>query len=165
MQTQSNLTHLPRHEFVAGVGLGIAKCPYDPADNSTALWVEHGNPGDLPGLYSGTNAEFTKADTVIFRKTTLSSPDRDSNLDLPVLGGLAQHDWRCRFVQCFKVRRYFRQMSPRRARRPAVPTPSYRNASPTPLHIRAAIKTIKKVSAVKHPLALPGGGGEHHFIF
>ncbi|CAG2053603.1 unnamed protein product [Timema podura] len=27
-------------------------------------------------------------------KTTLSSPDRDSNLDLPVLGGLAQHDWR-----------------------------------------------------------------------
>nr|CAD7462832.1 unnamed protein product [Timema tahoe] len=63
----SNLTHLPRHEFVAGVGLGIAKCPYDPADNSTALWVEQGNPGDLPGLYSGTNAEFTKADTVIFR--------------------------------------------------------------------------------------------------
>ncbi|CAG2066321.1 unnamed protein product, partial [Timema podura] len=27
-------------------------------------------------------------------KTTSSSPDRDSNLDLPVLGGLAQHDWR-----------------------------------------------------------------------
>nr|CAD7586119.1 unnamed protein product [Timema genevievae] len=27
-------------------------------------------------------------------KTTLSSPDRDSNLDLPVLGDLAQHDWR-----------------------------------------------------------------------
>nr|CAD7458645.1 unnamed protein product [Timema tahoe] len=26
-------------------------------------------------------------------KTTPSSPDRDSNLDLPVLGGLAQHDW------------------------------------------------------------------------
>jgi hypothetical protein len=47
--------------------MGIAKCPYDPADNSTALWVENGNPGDLPGLYSGTNAEFTKADTVIFR--------------------------------------------------------------------------------------------------
>jgi hypothetical protein len=64
---QSNLTHLPRHEYVPGVGLGIAKCPYDPADNSTALWVEKGNPGELPGLYSGTNAEFTKADTVIFR--------------------------------------------------------------------------------------------------
>jgi hypothetical protein len=47
--------------------MGIAKCPYDPADNSTALWVEKGNPGELPGLYSGTNAEFTKADTVIFR--------------------------------------------------------------------------------------------------
>nr|CAD7442403.1 unnamed protein product [Timema bartmani] len=27
-------------------------------------------------------------------KTTHSSPDRDSNLDLPVLGGLTQHDWR-----------------------------------------------------------------------
>lgn len=64
---QSNLTHLPRHEYVPGVGMGIAKCPYDPADNSTAVWVEKGNPGDLPGLYSGTNAEFTKADTVIFR--------------------------------------------------------------------------------------------------
>ncbi|PBC33805.1 Semaphorin-2A [Apis cerana cerana] len=63
----SNLTHLPRHEFVPGVGMGIAKCPYDPADNSTAVWVEKGNPGDLPALYSGTNAEFTKADTVIFR--------------------------------------------------------------------------------------------------
>nr|XP_022905732.1 semaphorin-2A [Onthophagus taurus] len=47
--------------------MGIAKCPYDPTDNSTAVWVENGNPGDLPGLYSGTNAEFTKADTVIFR--------------------------------------------------------------------------------------------------
>lgn len=58
---------MPRHEYVPGVGMGIAKCPYDPADNSTAVWVEHGNPGDLPGLYSGTNAEFTKADTVIFR--------------------------------------------------------------------------------------------------
>ncbi|CAG2053558.1 unnamed protein product [Timema podura] len=27
-------------------------------------------------------------------KTTPSSPDRDSNLDLPILGDLAQHDWR-----------------------------------------------------------------------
>lgn len=64
---QSNLTHLPRHEYVPGVGLGTAKCPYDPLDNSTAIWSEKGNPGQLPALYSGTNAEFTKADTVIFR--------------------------------------------------------------------------------------------------
>uniref|UniRef100_A0A182VKL0 Sema domain-containing protein n=1 Tax=Anopheles merus TaxID=30066 RepID=A0A182VKL0_ANOME len=63
----SNLTHLPRSEYVPGIGLGIAKCPYDPYDNSTAIYVEQGNPGDLPALYSGTNAEFTKADTVIFR--------------------------------------------------------------------------------------------------
>nr|CAD7440966.1 unnamed protein product [Timema bartmani] len=27
-------------------------------------------------------------------KTTPSSPDRDSNLDIPVIGGLTQHDWR-----------------------------------------------------------------------
>ncbi|KAG8239314.1 hypothetical protein J437_LFUL015090 [Ladona fulva] len=45
----------------------VIHCPFDPNDNSTAVWVEKGNPGDLPGLYSGTNAEFTKADTVIFR--------------------------------------------------------------------------------------------------
>lgn len=63
----SNLTHLPRHEYVPGIGMGVAKCPYDPADNSTAVWIERGNPGSLPALYSGTNAEFTKADTVIFR--------------------------------------------------------------------------------------------------
>ncbi|XP_065170848.1 semaphorin-2A isoform X2 [Atheta coriaria] len=63
----SNLTHLNRQIFVPGIGAGIAKCPYDPADNTTAVWVEHGNPGDQAGLYSGTNAEFTKADTVIFR--------------------------------------------------------------------------------------------------
>ncbi|KAL3250003.1 hypothetical protein MRX96_055617 [Rhipicephalus microplus] len=49
------------------IGRGIGKCPFDPDDNSTAVWVEHGNPGDMPGLYSGTVAEFTKADTVIFR--------------------------------------------------------------------------------------------------
>lgn len=67
LSAQSNLTHLPRHEYVPGVGLGTAKCPYDPLDNSTAIWSEKGNPGQLPALYSGTNAEFTKADTVIFR--------------------------------------------------------------------------------------------------
>ncbi|XP_065224018.1 semaphorin-2A isoform X2 [Planococcus citri] len=63
----SNLTHLPRHEHVPGIGSGVAKCPYDPNDNATAIWVEKGNPGELPALYSGTIAEFTKADTVIFR--------------------------------------------------------------------------------------------------
>lgn len=63
----ANLTSLGRHEYVPGVGNGIAKCPFDPEDNSTAVWVESGNPGGLPALYSATNAEFTKADTVIFR--------------------------------------------------------------------------------------------------
>lgn len=64
---QSNLTHLPRTEYMPGVGVGTAKCPFDPLDNSTAIWSEKGNPGQLPALYSGTNAEFTKADSVIFR--------------------------------------------------------------------------------------------------
>ena len=63
----ANLTHLARHEFYPGIGDGIAKCPFDPEDNSTAIWVESGNPGDHPAIYSGTNAEFTKADAVIFR--------------------------------------------------------------------------------------------------
>ena len=63
----SNLTKLARHEFYPGIGDGIAKCPFDPEDNSTAIWVENGNPGEHPAIYSGTNAEFTKADTVIFR--------------------------------------------------------------------------------------------------
>ena len=47
---QSNLTHLPRSQYVPGTGLGIAKCPYDPLDNSTAIYVENGNPGGLPAL-------------------------------------------------------------------------------------------------------------------
>ncbi|QQP35646.1 Semaphorin2Alike, partial [Caligus rogercresseyi] len=55
----ANLTRLGRHEFYPGIGDGIAKCPFDPDDNSTAIW--------LPAIYSATNAEFTKADTVIFR--------------------------------------------------------------------------------------------------
>jgi len=73
----ANLTHLGRHEYVPGIGSGIAKCPFDPEDNSTAIWVESGNPGELPALYSGTNAEFTKADSVIFR-TDLHNPKTGS---------------------------------------------------------------------------------------
>ena len=38
----ANLTHLARHEFYPGIGDGIAKCPFDPEDNSTAVWVESG---------------------------------------------------------------------------------------------------------------------------
>lgn len=49
---QANLTDIPRSEYVPGIGYGIAKCPYDPLDNSTAIYVEHGNPGGLPALVS-----------------------------------------------------------------------------------------------------------------
>jgi hypothetical protein len=44
------LTHISRSEYVPGIGLGIGKCPYDPFDNSTAIYIEHGNPGNLPAL-------------------------------------------------------------------------------------------------------------------
>ncbi|RWS17341.1 semaphorin-2A-like protein, partial [Dinothrombium tinctorium] len=63
----ANLSHLSAYESFPGIGNGIAKCPFDPEDNATAIWVEKGNPSGLPGLYSGSVAEFTKADTVIFR--------------------------------------------------------------------------------------------------
>lgn len=49
---QSNLTHLSRSEFVPGLGSAAAKCPYDPMDNSTAIFVESGNPGGYPALVS-----------------------------------------------------------------------------------------------------------------
>ena len=67
----TNLTHLSQNEYVPGTGIG--KCPYDPADNSTAIWIQNGNPDDIPALYSGTNADFTKSDALIFR-TDLYNP-------------------------------------------------------------------------------------------
>jgi len=54
---QANLTHLPRSQYVPGIGLGIGKCPYDPADNSTAVYVENGNPFGLPALVSPSLAK------------------------------------------------------------------------------------------------------------
>lgn len=33
------MTHLNSHEFFPGIGDGIAKCPFDPEDNATAVWV------------------------------------------------------------------------------------------------------------------------------
>jgi hypothetical protein len=50
MFQQTNLTHLPRSELLPGIGNGIGKCPYDPLDNSTAIYVEKGNPGDFSAL-------------------------------------------------------------------------------------------------------------------
>ncbi len=41
----ANLTNLGRHEYIPGLNSGVAKCPFDPEDNSTAIWVENGNPG------------------------------------------------------------------------------------------------------------------------
>lgn len=63
---QTNLTHLSRSEFVMGIGLGIAKCPYDPLDNSTAIYVEDGNPGGLPGLVSNYHIYVTRSNPISF---------------------------------------------------------------------------------------------------
>ena len=46
----ANLTSLGRHQYVPGIWNEITKCPFDPEDNSTAVWVESRNPGKLPAL-------------------------------------------------------------------------------------------------------------------
>ncbi|KAL8604481.1 hypothetical protein ACOMHN_042309 [Nucella lapillus] len=46
---------------------GVGICPYDPADNTTAILVEHGNPGGIPALYAGGVTDFIKADPIILR--------------------------------------------------------------------------------------------------
>lgn len=66
------LIHANNMSASSDLSLGIggsahAECPFDPDDNSTAVWVEKGNPSDLPALYSGTITEFSKADSIIFR--------------------------------------------------------------------------------------------------
>ena len=67
----TNLTHVSLNEYVPGTSIG--KCPYDPSDNSTAIWVNNGNPDGIPALYSGTNADFEKSDALIYR-TDLYDP-------------------------------------------------------------------------------------------
>lgn len=48
-------------------GPAQAECPFDPDDNSTAIWVDRGNPSEAPALYTGTATDFNKADPLIFR--------------------------------------------------------------------------------------------------
>ena len=64
---KNNLTHLPRHEYTPGIGDARARCSLDPNSNSTAIWVEKGNPDDIPALYSGTNAVYFYGDDIIYR--------------------------------------------------------------------------------------------------
>lgn len=63
----NNLTHLPRHEYIPGIGDGRARCPLDPNSNSTSVWVTKGNPGNIPALYSGVNGELYLSGDIIFR--------------------------------------------------------------------------------------------------
>ncbi|XP_064483153.1 semaphorin-2A-like [Ornithodoros turicata] len=63
-----NLMDVPKeHLTLSDIGTGQGKCPYHPDDNSTAIWVEKGNPDDLPGIYSGTAASSTNTIYVIYR--------------------------------------------------------------------------------------------------
>ena len=50
------------------LGNGIGKCPYNPDDNSTAIWVASGNPGSSPALYTATTADFLGTDSLINRQ-------------------------------------------------------------------------------------------------
>lgn len=44
---------------------GTAECPLSPDDQSTAVFVEHGNPGGIASIYSGSVT--TQADRIIYR--------------------------------------------------------------------------------------------------
>ncbi|KAI0237301.1 Semaphorin-2A [Lamellibrachia satsuma] len=48
-------------------GSGIAQCPFDPNDNSTYIYIQNGNPDDIPAVYSATVTDFAKSDPMIFR--------------------------------------------------------------------------------------------------
>lgn len=48
-------------------GNAPAECPFNPDDNSTALWVDRGNPSNVPALYTGTATDYDKADALVFR--------------------------------------------------------------------------------------------------
>lgn len=87
---QSNLTDLPRSEFVPGIGLGIAKCPYDPLDNSTAIYVERGNPGGLPGLVRSFHIYARK---MVFTVNVKSKWTLVSKLALMPPRAISIYDW------------------------------------------------------------------------
>ncbi|XP_064607739.1 semaphorin-2A-like [Liolophura sinensis] len=42
-------------------------CPFDPFDNTTAVYSMQGNPENLPAFYSAANADYTKSIPTIFR--------------------------------------------------------------------------------------------------
>ncbi|VDP51772.1 unnamed protein product, partial [Soboliphyme baturini] len=52
-------------------GAGI--CPVDPNDNGTAVWVEYGNPKNLPSIYSAAIADQTQSYRIIYRPALIDS--------------------------------------------------------------------------------------------
>lgn len=76
--SQANLTHLPRSEFVPGIGLGVGKCPYDPIDNSTAIYVEQGNPGGFPALVRDENVLFYSFCSSVYLMFNLHAMDMNN---------------------------------------------------------------------------------------
>ncbi|OUC49478.1 putative sema domain protein, partial [Trichinella nativa] len=51
---------------------GAAICPSDPDDFGAAVWIEHGNPGKIPSIYSATATDYTGANRVIYRPPLLN---------------------------------------------------------------------------------------------
>lgn len=62
----SNLTVSSDNIYAIGAN-AQAECPFDPEDNSTAVFVERGNPSDAPALYTGTTSDSQRTDPLIFR--------------------------------------------------------------------------------------------------
>ncbi|KAK2171511.1 hypothetical protein NP493_1055g00005 [Ridgeia piscesae] len=60
-------------------GGGRGFCPFDPNDNSTYIYIQKGNPGGLPALYSGTVTD-SKADPMVLRP-----PLRKNNIEYSLL--------------------------------------------------------------------------------
>ncbi|ELT89363.1 hypothetical protein CAPTEDRAFT_220634 [Capitella teleta] len=46
---------------------GLAKCPFDPHQDSTLIYVREGNPDDIPTTYSATSLDDTVESSLIYR--------------------------------------------------------------------------------------------------
>jgi len=70
------------------LGNGRGKCSYSPDDNSTALWVTSGNPGNTSALYTAsTTAGIDGKDSLIHRQAVRTPIDDRLSLNNPQFVG------------------------------------------------------------------------------
>lgn len=69
---------------------GVARCPYDPRHNSTAVVTESGE------LYAATVIDFSGRDPVIYRSMGGMPPLRTAQYNSKWLNGTTQQLWFCR---------------------------------------------------------------------